>query len=49
MSDGIEVVRADPSMIDALAFYERRGFDVVAELDLPHGAPTTHVMHRRRR
>lgn len=31
-----------------VAFYRRLGFDVVAELaELPHGAPTTWVMHRR--
>lgn len=39
--------RLETSTTGNVAFYERHGFEVVAELELPHGAPTTWLMHRR--
>jgi ribosomal protein S18 acetylase RimI-like enzyme len=39
--------RLETSTAGNVAFYERHGFEVVTELDLPHGAPTTWSMHRR--
>lgn len=39
--------RLETSIIGNVRFYERHGFDVVTELELPHGAPTTWIMHRR--
>lgn len=39
--------RLETSTTANVAFYERHGFEVVAEPELPHGAPTTWLMHRR--
>ena len=39
--------RLDTSTTGNVAFYEQHGFEVVAQLELPHGAPTTWLMHRR--
>jgi ribosomal protein S18 acetylase RimI-like enzyme len=39
--------RLETSSADNVRFYGRQGFEIVCELDLPHGAPTTWIMHRR--
>ncbi len=41
-----ETARLETSTTGNVAFYERHGFESVAELELPHGAPTTWLMHR---
>ncbi len=38
--------RLETSTSDNVRFYQRHGFKVVCELDLPYRAPTTWVMHR---
>ena len=42
-----QAARLETSTTGNVAFYQRHGFEVVAELELPHGAPTTWIMHRR--
>jgi GNAT superfamily N-acetyltransferase len=39
--------RLKTSSADNVRLYERPGFEIVVELELPEGAPTTWVMHRR--
>jgi ribosomal protein S18 acetylase RimI-like enzyme len=39
--------RLETNTTGNVSFYERHGFEVVAELELPHGAPATWFMHRR--
>jgi len=41
--------RLETSSTGNVTFYERHGFEVVVELELPHGAPTTWIMLRRPR
>jgi ribosomal protein S18 acetylase RimI-like enzyme len=43
-----ESARLETSTTGNVRFYRRLGFEVVTELELPHGAPTTWIMHRPR-
>jgi hypothetical protein len=39
--------RLETSTNTNVRFYQQHGFRVVCELDLPHRAPTTWIMHRQ--
>ncbi len=42
-----ETARLETSTNTNVRFYQQHGFRVVCELDLPHRAPTTWIMHRQ--